>query len=39
VAGRQIGAQADNDVAAAIEVEHEGVEFVGHVGLLDMEPA
>jgi hypothetical protein len=30
MAGREIGAQADDDVAAAVEIEHEGIEFVGH---------
>ncbi len=34
VAGGKVRAQADDDVAAAIQVEDEGVEIVGHEGLL-----
>ena len=30
MAGREIGAQPDDDVAAAVEVEDQGVQFVGH---------
>jgi hypothetical protein len=33
VTRREIGAEADHHVAAAVEAEHEGVEFVGHVGI------
>ena len=34
VAGREIGAQPDDDVAAAVEGEDEGVLIVGHGDLL-----
>jgi hypothetical protein len=30
MAGREIGPKPDDDVAAAVEVEDQGVELVGH---------
>ena len=33
MAGREIGPKPDDDVAAAAEVEDQGVELVGHVVL------
>ena len=30
MAGREIGTRPDDDVAAAVEIEDQGVQFVGH---------
>jgi hypothetical protein len=31
MAGREIRPDLDHDIATAVEIENEGVEFVGHV--------
>jgi hypothetical protein len=33
MAGREVGPEPDDDVAAAVEIEHQGIELVGHVSV------